>query len=209
MGRFLKHGANILAKPIAEICNTSIFSGLSPSECKIAKLKPLYIKESKINPKNFRPISLLPLISKVIERTVYNQVDDFLLQNNILYNYQSGFSKNHSTDFYLSFLNDKILKSFDKVLFSGIIIIDFQKAFDKINHEVLLGKLHAIGFSARTITWFQSHFSDRTFKVNISNHFIDLFKISFGVPQGSILICRQIWLNILTQRCSYNWTSFK
>ena len=63
----------------------------------IAKLKPLYKKGSKANPENFRPISLLPLISKVVERILYNQVDNFLFQSNILYNYQSGFRKNHST----------------------------------------------------------------------------------------------------------------
>ena len=66
-------------------------------------------------------------------------------------------------------------------------LVDFQKTFDKINHEVLLGKLHAIGFSAKTVTCFKSHFSDRALKVNIINHFLDLSKISFGVPQGSIL----------------------
>ena len=75
-GRFLKDGANILAKPIAKICNISISSGLFPSDCKIAKLKPLYKKGSKTNPENFRPIS-------VTERIVYDQVDNFLLQNNI------------------------------------------------------------------------------------------------------------------------------
>ena len=89
----LKDGANILTKPAAKICNICISSGLFPSDCKIAKLKPLYKKGSKTNPENFRPISLLPLISKVIERIVYDQVDNFLLQNNILYNYQSGFRK--------------------------------------------------------------------------------------------------------------------
>ena len=186
-GRFLKDGANILAKPIAKICNISILSGLFPSDCKIAKLKPLYKKGLKTNPENFRPISLLPLISKVIERIVYDQVDNFLLQNNILYNYLSGFKKNHSTDLYLSFLNDKILKGFDKGLFTGMILIDLQKAFDTINYEILLGKLHPIGFSQKTVAWFKSYLSDRAFKVNISHHFSDLSKVNCGISQGSIL----------------------
>ena len=147
----------------------------------------MYKKGSKTNPENFRPISLLPLISKVIERIVYDQVDNFLLQNNILYNYQSGFRKNHSTDLCLSFLNDKILKGFDKGLFTGVILIDLQKAFETINHKVLLGKLHAIGFSEKTVAWFKSYLSDRTFKFNIHNRFSDLSKVSCGVPQGSIL----------------------
>ena len=133
-GRFLKGGSNILAKPIVKICNISISSGLSPSDCKIAKT----------NPKNFRPISLLPLISKVIERIVYNQVHSFLLKKNILYNNQSGFTKYHSTNLYCSFLNDKILNSFDKGLFTELILIDLQKAFNITNHEILLGKLHLV-----------------------------------------------------------------
>ena len=78
LGRFLKDGANILAKPIAKICNISISSALFSSDCEIAKLKPLYKKGSKTNPENFRPISLSPLISKVIERIVYDQVDKII-----------------------------------------------------------------------------------------------------------------------------------
>ena len=182
-GDFLKDAANILAKPVARICNISIFSGIFPSDFKITKLKPLYKKGSKTNPEHSRPISLLPLISKVIERIVYDQVDNFLLQNNILYNYQSGFRKNHSTDLCLSFLNDKILKGLDKGLFRGTILIDLQKAFDTINHEILLGNLYAIGFYEKAVAWFKSYLSDRAFKVNTNNHFSDLSKISCGVPQ--------------------------
>ena len=102
-------------------------------------------------------------------------------------NYKSGIKKNHSTDLCLSFLSDKILKGFDKGLLTGMILIDLQNAFDTINHEILLGKLHAIGFSEKTVAWFKSYLSDRAFKVNINNHFSDLSKISCTVPQGSIL----------------------
>ena len=159
-----------------------------PKWLQIAKLKPLYKRGSKTNPENFRSISLLPLTSKVIERIVYDQVDNFLLRNNILYNYQSGFRKNHSTNLCLStVLNDKILKGFDEGLFTGMILIDLQKAFDTINHEILLGKLHAIGFSKKTLAWFKLYLSDRAFKVNINNHFSDLSKINCDAPQGSIL----------------------
>ena len=83
-------------------------------------------------------------------------------------NYKSGIRKNHSTDFCLSFLSYKILKGFDKGLLTGMILIDLQKAFDTINHEILLGKLRAIGFSEKTVAWFKSYFSDRAFKVNIN-----------------------------------------
>ena len=186
-GRFLKDDVNILPKPIAKKSNISISSGLLPSECKTAILKPLYKKGSKTNPENFRPISFFPLISKVIERIVSEQVDNSLLQNNTLYSYQSGFRKNHSTELCLSFLNDKILKSFDEWLFTAMILIDLQKAFDTRNHEILLGKLHPIPFSEKTVAWFKSYLSDRAFKVNRNNHFSDLSKIYCGVPPGSIL----------------------
>ena len=96
---------------------SAISSGLFPSNCKIAKLKLLYKRGSKTNLENFSFISVLLLTSKIFERIVYDQVDNFLRQNNILYNYQSRFRKDHSADFCLSFLNDKILKGFDKRLF--------------------------------------------------------------------------------------------
>ena len=104
-----------------------------------------------------------------------------------MYNYQSEFRKNHSTDLCLSFLNDKILKGFDKGIFTGMILIDLQKSFDTINHEILLCKLHTIGFSEKTVAWFKLHLSNRAYTVNINIHFSDLSKISCVVPQGSIL----------------------
>ena len=171
------------------MCNISIYSEIFPSDCKIAKLKSLCKKRSKTNPENFRPISFLPLISKVIERIVYNQVDNFLLQNDILYNYQSGFGKYHSTDLCLTLLNHKIVKGFNKVLFTGMILIDLQKAFNTMNHKILLGKLLAIGFCEKIVAWFKSNLSDRAFKfkVNIKNHISDLSEISCGILQGSFL----------------------
>ena len=156
-------------------------------DCNIAKLKPLYKKGSKANPEDFRPISLLPLISKVIKRIVYDQ--EIIFYSKIIFctiiNQDLG--KKHFNDLCLYFLNDKILKGFDKGLFTGMILIDLQKAFDTTNYEILLGKLHAIDFSEKTVAWFKSYLSDRTFKVDINNHFSDLSKISCGIPQGSIL----------------------
>ena len=135
-GRFLKDGAEVLAKPITDLCNLSITSGKIPDSRKIAKLKPIYKKGSLTEASNYRPISLLPLISKVIEKVIHDQTSTFLNSRNLLYNYQSGFRKNHSTDYCLSFLNDKILKGFDQGLMTGMILIDLQKAFDSIDHDI-------------------------------------------------------------------------
>ena len=101
-GRFLKDGVNILAIPVTQICNLSIKLSHFPHDCKLAKLKPLYKKGSKTDPKNYRPISLLPIVSKIIEKIIHDQTMEYLTDNKILYRYQSGFPKNHSTDTCLS-----------------------------------------------------------------------------------------------------------
>ena len=134
-GRFLKDGAKVLAKPTTELCNLSITSGKFPDSCKIAKLKPIHKKDFLTEASNYRPISLLLLISKVIKKVIHNQTSTFLNSRNFLYNYQSGFCKNHSTDFCLSFLNDKVLNGFDQGLITGMILIDLQKVFDTIDHD--------------------------------------------------------------------------
>ena len=151
----MRDGAQILAKPISELCNLSMPLGSFLDACKIAKVKPIFKKDSKTDPPNYRPISLLPLLSKVLKRVVRDQTEEFLSLNKILYDYQSGFRKNHSTNTCFSFLNDKILKGFDDSLVTGMILIDLQKAFDTINHDILLKKLSIIDFSDHTVKWFQ------------------------------------------------------
>ena len=94
-GRFLKDGSWVLLKPLSELCNLSIKLGSFPDSCKITKFKPLLKKGPKTNPSNYRPVSLLPLISKIIEKLTHEQTSSFLSNNEILYNYQSGFRKNH------------------------------------------------------------------------------------------------------------------
>ena len=186
-GRFLKDGSRVLSKPISELCNLSIKLGSFPDSCKIAKLKPLFKRGSKTNPSNYRPISFLPLISRIIEKLIHEQTSSFLSNNEILYNYQSGFRKNHSTDSCLTFLHNKILKGFDKGLMTGMILIDLQKAFDTIDHDILLKKLIAIGFSNHTIGWFKSYLSNRLFRVNLGNCYSNPSNFTCGVPQGFIL----------------------
>ena len=186
-GRFLKDGAKVLAKPITELCNLSITSEKFSDSCKIAKLKPIYKKSSLTEASNYKPISLLPLIPKVIKKVIHNQTSAILNSRNLLYNYQSGFHKNQSSDFWLSFLNDKILKRFDQGLKTGMILIDLQKAFDTIDHGILLQKFYAIGFSKNSVNWFQSYLINRTFLVNLRNVFSQSACVSSNVLQGSIL----------------------
>ena len=155
-GKFLKDGTTVLAKPISQICNLSIKYSIFLSYCKIAKLKPLFKKDSKTAPKNYRPISLLPLVSKITEKVIHDQTQSFLIKSDIIYRHQSGFRKFFSTNSCLSYLNNKIATGFESGLYTSMILIDSQKAFDTVNHDILLNKMDFIGFSEDTTKWFKS-----------------------------------------------------
>ena len=185
-GKFLKEGAPVLASPITDLVNLSISLSSFPDDSKIAKLKPLYKKEAKTKPKNYRPISLLPLLSKIIERIIHNQTQEFLDKNNILYKYQSGFRKHHSTDTCLSYLTDKVKIGFEEGLLTGMVLIDLQKAFDAIDHSILLEKMSCLGFAGKTIAWYTSYLTNRSFIVNVCKEFSSPCKLSCRVPEGSI-----------------------
>ena len=137
---------------------------------------------------------LLPLISKIIEKLIHEQTSSYLSNNERLYNYQSGFQKNHSTDSCLTFLYDKILKGFDKGLITGMILVDLQKAFDTIDHVILLKKLSAIGFSNHTIGWFKSYLSNQLSGVNLEKCYSDPSNITCGgiarIYSGTVTVSR-------------------
>ena len=133
-------------KPISNLINLSISLSSVPDSCKIAKLKPLYKKGSKLDPKNYRPISVLPLISKVLEKVIHDQTQTFLTENNLLYCYQSGFRKFHSTDTCLAYLNDKILRGIDKGLMTGLILIDLQKHLIQLITKFYSRNWYILGF---------------------------------------------------------------
>ena len=154
---------------------------------KVTKPKPLFEKGCRTDPKKYRPISLLPLISKVIEKVLHEKINAFLNENKILYKFQSGFRNHHSTASGLAYLNDKTLKDFDSGLLTGMILIDLQKAFHTIDHKILLKKMVHLKFFAQVISWFNSYLTGRIFKVNICQSFSNPGNLTCGVPQRSIL----------------------
>ena len=128
--KFLKDGAEVLALPLCNVVNLFMKQYLFPDQCKVAKLKPLFKKGSKSGTKNYRPISLLPVASKIIEKTTQIQTQEHLDKNGLLYKYQSGFCTNFSIDSHLAQLTDFILRGMDKGFHSGMILVDLQKVFD-------------------------------------------------------------------------------
>ena len=117
-------GATVLTKPISQICNLSVKYSIFLSDCKIVKLKPLFKKGLKTDPKNYHPISLLPLVSRITEKVIHDQTQSFLDKNDIIDRYQSGFGKLFSTDSCLSYLDNKMAAGFESGLYTSMILID-------------------------------------------------------------------------------------
>ena len=125
-------------------------------------------------------LAKLPSISKIIEKAINDQTQAFLDENKILYRFQSGFRKHFSTDLCLSYLNNKIATGFESSLHTGMILIDLQKAFDTINHEILINKIEFLGFSKDVLLWFKSYLSYRKFKVNLNKSFSEPGQLSYS-----------------------------
>ena len=182
-GTFIKGGTELLAAPLTQIINISIITSTFPDSCKITNLWELFKKGSKTDPKNYRPISLLPLLSTTFERVVHLQTEQFINENNILYKKQPG--PLHSTQSCLPHLI--IMGGCDNVCHTGMILIDLQKAFDTINHYLLLEKLSLMNFSNTTICWFKSYLLNITLLVNFESSFSEPADLKCGMTQGSIL----------------------
>ena len=136
---------------------------------------------------DLRPISLLPLPGKVLERLVCRRLHDFLNINNTLTQVQHGFRKGRSTMTAISALLNEIYDNINKSLTTYVIFLDFKKAFDTVSHKILLNKLDEIGIPPKLSTWFSSYLCNRYQKVNLDGNISDSRLVSYGVPQGSVV----------------------
>ena len=185
--KFLKEGAKILYKPLSYLINLSIFTSTFPEEMKIAKVTPLHKKKDKTVVENYRPISVLSIVSKILEKAVCVQIEKYFKENDIIYEYQSGFRHDYSTETCLIHLTDYLRTNISKGQFVGMVLLDLQKAFDTVNHGILLKKLQIMGFNQATLEWFRSYLSNRHQVVAIRDIRSKVMPITCGVPQGSIL----------------------
>ncbi len=185
--KLLKLAAPIICHSLAYICNLSLQTSVFPNEWKQAKVTPIYKDGDKCDVSNYRPISVLPIISKIIERAVHNQLYRFLTENNILNACQSGFRSNHSTTTTLLDVSDFILSNMNQGNVTGALFLDLKKAFDTVNHSLLIEKLKSYGVTGNTLKWFISYLSGRTQAVNVNSTISDSKLIDIGIPQGSII----------------------
>ena len=185
--KILKEVSDIIADPLAHIFNLSFVTGIVPDLLKIAKVIPVYKKGERSLPGNYRPISLLSIFDKILEKLMYKRLSGFLEANKILYKYQFGFRKNHSTSQAVMEVLDNIYTHSDNREITMGIYLDLQKAFDTVNHSILLKKLDIYGVRGITLNWFISYLSNRKQYTVLLNHESSLEFINYGVPQGSVL----------------------
>ena len=186
---FLKGSFQILVNQMTDIINTSLETGKIPDEWKIGRLQPIYKGEgSKEEAGNYRPITLLPLPGKILERVVNTQVRSFLERNDLYAKNQFGFRSNLSTADAIETVTREIIINQNIGRHVSATFLDLRKAFDVVNHEILLNKLKwQYNFDEKVINWFKNYLSNRQQYTKINEAKSPLENINCGVPQGSIL----------------------
>ena len=159
--RLLKEASPIVTRCLTFIINLSIITGIFPNAWKRARVSPIFKKDLKTDANNYRPISVLPVVSKLIERVVFNQLYEYLNNNKLLTGSKSGFRPMFSTETALLEATNEWLWNIDNNLLNGVIFLDLKKAFDTLDHAILLGKLKLYGVSSHSLNWFRSYLSDR------------------------------------------------
>ena len=176
-----------LLKEVGPITSASLTYIINPNDWKVARVTPVYKDDIKTNPNNYRPISVLPIVSKLIGKIVFNQLYAFVMRHDLLADAQSGFGLRHSTLTALLDIANDWFSNMDNGLLNGVLFLDLKKAFDTVDHEILLKKLNFYGVDSISLKWFQSYLTDRKQRTYVNGSLSDYGSTVCGVPQGSIL----------------------
>ena len=182
--RFLRDALCVTLPFLTCIINTSIVTGVFPAAWKHALVVPLYKNGDRDCVNNYRPVSILPIISKVLEKIVAKQLSNYLESSKLLSNCQHGFRCRLSTETALTTITDKIYENMDNKKISLLTLCDLSKAFDSVNHKTLLHKCSLLKIDE---FWFTNYLQDRSMSVRLENDISKKNKVGYGVPQGSIL----------------------
>ena len=195
---------NEISKQLADLFNLSFMTGVFPSVLKTAKVVPVFKKGSKLNYSNYHPISLVSNIEKILEKLMYERLYTFL-DYNIIYDLQFGFRQQYSTSHALINITENIRKALDDGNVGCGVFVDLQKAFDTIDHQILLAELNHYGIRGVSNDWFKSYLSNRNQYVSINGYESGLAAINCGVPQGSVLgpLLFLLYINDLNQAIKF------
>ena len=177
----------VFTEIIAKIVNTSFEQGVFPQALKMARVIPIHKEGSKTDVTNYRPISLLGAFSKIYEKLMHGRLLNFFDKNNLLFEMQYGFRPGRSCEHALLNAQNTILSSLNKKEVALLLLIDFSKAFDMVDHEILLNKLYHYGVRGVVNNWFRSYLTNRRQYVSVGGSDSEGENLMYGVPQGSIL----------------------
>ena len=186
--RLLKQCLPVVVPVITSIINTTFESGTVPSSLKLANIRPI-LKQPGLDKnamQNYRPISKLPFLSKVMERAAFSRLTDHLLDNEILDSHQSAYRAHHSVETVLVSLTDHLLKQMDEGNLTALVLLDVSSAFDTVLHSLMIDRLKEFGVTSTALRWFISYLSDRFQRVCIDGVKSDATPLTYGVQQGSV-----------------------
>ena len=185
--RLLKDSAHVITPSLTRLFNRSLANKTFPSIWKKGKVSPLFKSGDRCDPNNYRPITVLPALSKIMEKLVHIQLYSYLNENNLITSEQFDFRPTLLTGLALTQFTDSILGDMDAGRFTGAVFLGLSKAFDTVDHAILLDKLRFLGVDEDSLNWFRSYLSERSQVTSISDSISSPMPMSVGVPQGSIL----------------------
>ena len=206
---FLKLAMPFIEDSLAYLFNTSLETNQFPDPWKIARVSPIFKDGDKTEKFNYRPISVLPVVSRLFEKLVFNQLYQCLNDNCFINSNQSGFRELHSTVTCLLKNTDDLYSGMDTGNLAGMVFVDLKKAFDTVDHQILCGKLASYGILHRELAWFGSYLSNRAQYCRVNRVDSRIENINIGVPQGSCLcpLLFLVYINDLQRAIKNSTTS--
>ena len=206
---FLKLAMPFIEDSLVFLFNTSLETNQFPDPWKIARVSPIFKDGEKTEKSNYRPISVLPVVSRLFEKLVFNQLYLYLNDNCFINSNQSGFRELHSTVTCLLKNTDDLYSGMDTGNLAGMVFVDLKKAFDTVDHQILCGKLESYGVLYRELAWFGSYLSNRVQYCRVNGVDSQIENINIGVPQGSCLgpLLFLVYINDLPRAIKNSTTS--